>query len=96
MNILRCERSTIAHNSHSPQVEKGLTMITAIFNTIKDAITGFTSALGDVFDGLQGLFVDTSAASPSLTFFGTLLLIAAGVGIVYWAFRMIKGLVQRA
>lgn len=71
-------------------------MIAAIFNAIKEGITGFTSALSDVFNGLESMFITTSGSTPTLTFLGTLILITAGVGIVYWAFRMIKGLISRA
>ncbi|MCQ2088369.1 MAG: hypothetical protein MJZ37_09970 [Bacilli bacterium] len=73
-----------------------LIMIGAIFDTIKSAITSFTSALGDVFSGLESMFFTTTSGATVPTMLGTLLLIAAGVGIVYWAFRLIKSLVARA
>ena len=69
-------------------------MIGAIFQTIATAITQFTSALTNVFNGLAGMFYDST--NSEMTMLGTLLLIAAGVGIVYWGFGTIKGLIKRA
>lgn len=72
-------------------------MISAIFQAITDSVTGFTGALAGVFEGLEAMFVTTtSGGATQLTFLGILILVAAGVGIVYWAFRMIKGLISRA
>lgn len=71
-------------------------MISAIFDTIKSAISAFTSALADVFSGLEGMFFTTTSGTTTPTMLGLLLLIGAGVGIVYWAFRLIKSLVIRA
>jgi hypothetical protein len=43
-----------------------------------------------VFEGLVGIFYDD--ATTSLTLLGTLALIAVGVGIVAWAFGLVKSL----
>ena len=69
-------------------------MITTIFNTIGEAINGFFSNLESAFSSIGDLFFDGD--SGTMTFLGTLLLIAAGIGLVYFAFRMIYRLVRKA
>lgn len=74
-------------------------IVSVIFEVIAAAITSFTSALTDAVSGITALFyvpAGTGETSGHMTFLGVLLLIAAGVGIVYWCFRLIKGLVRRA
>lgn len=68
-------------------------MVSAIFTEVSNAITAFTSALSNAVGGVTSMFYDTT---DGLTVLGSLLLIAVGVGIVYWAFRLIKGLIRRA
>lgn len=73
--------------------------VSVIFEVIASAITNFTSALTSAVSGVTSLFyVEPSGTETSghMTFLGVLLLIAAGIGIVYWCVRLIKGLVQRA
>lgn len=68
-------------------------MIAAIFKAVQDGVTGFIGVLQSAFSGVGGMFIsDTN----ELTFLGTLLLIAAGVGIVYFGFRLVKSLVGHA
>lgn len=69
-------------------------MIAEIFETIGDAISAFASSLSSAVTSVTGLFY-TSGENGGLTFLGTLLLIAVGVGVVYWVFRLIKGLIGR-
>jgi len=73
-------------------------VVQTIFGIITQAITSFTSALTSAVGGVTGLFyVEASGTDPAhMTFLGVLLLIAAGVAIVYWCVRLIKGLIQRA
>ena len=71
-------------------------MISAIFGAVSDAISAFATAVGSAVTSVTSMFIDTSGSTPSLTTLGTLLLIAVGVGLVFWAFRLIKGLVKRA
>ena len=68
----------------------------AIWEVITGAIGEFTTALGGALQGITSLFVTTTETGVEMTFVGVLLLIAAGVGIVYFVFNLIKGLVRRA
>ena len=63
-------------------------MIATIFNTVADVIAEYTTVLLSVFEGLVGIFYD----GTDLTLLGTLALIAVGVGIVAWAFGLVKSL----
>ena len=65
-------------------------MIAEIFETIVDVVTEYTSVLQNLFEGLVEIFYDD--ATTSLTLLGTLALIAVGVGIVAWAFGLVKSL----
>lgn len=67
-------------------------MVAQIFSEISAAITAMLSALTSAITGVTSLFYDST---NGVTFLGVLLLIAVGVGIVYWAFNLIKGLVRR-
>lgn len=73
-------------------------MVADIFQVISDAITNMISALTSALEGVVPLFYEagTGTASGHFTFLGVLLLIAVGVAIVYWAIRLVMGLVRRA
>lgn len=71
-------------------------MISAIFGAVGDAISSFATCVASAVTSVAGMFVTESSGTYSLTTLGTLLLIAVGVGLVFWAFRLIKGLVKRA
>lgn len=71
-------------------------MISAIFGAVGDAIAGFATSVGSAITSVASMFVTESSGTYSLTTLGTLLLIAVGAGLVFWAFRLIKGLVKRA
>lgn len=68
-------------------------MVADIFAEISAAITQMLTCLTSAITGVTSLFYD--ATNSKMTFLGVLLLIAVGVGIVYWAFNLIKGLVRR-
>lgn len=70
-------------------------MIADIFSAIGQAITGFTTALTNAVNGVVPMFY-TSGENGGLTVLGNLLLIAVGVAVVYWCFRLIRNLVSRA
>lgn len=73
-------------------------MIGEMFEVIGEAITSFITALGSALSGVTSLFytpASTTGGSGSFTILGTLMLIAVGVGVVYWAFRLIRSLVQQ-
>lgn len=65
-------------------------MISAIFTSVGSVITGFTTALISAFGGIG----DAIYSGESLTTLGLLLMLGLGMGLVYWAFRVIRGLVK--
>lgn len=70
-------------------------MIATIFETISSAVTAFAGSLGNAVTSIGEMFVTHSGDTYSLTFLGTLSLIAVGVGLVYWGFRLIRGLIAQ-
>lgn len=71
-------------------------MISAIFQAVSDAVTAFASSVGSAITSVTSMFITESSGTYTLTMLGTLLLIAVGAGLVFWGFRLIKGLVKRA
>lgn len=71
--------------------------ISDIFTEIATAITNFITTLASAFNGVTTLFWDASANSNAggFTFLGVLVLIGCGCGLVYGAYRIIKGLMHR-
>jgi hypothetical protein len=65
-------------------------MIAEIFETIQAVVTEYITVLQNLFEGLVEIFYDS--ATTQLTLLGTLALIAVGVGIVAWAFGLVKSL----
>lgn len=73
-------------------------VITQIFSAVGDAITGFSGALSNAITSITGMFYTAPSGSNttgSLTFLGVLLCIALGMGLVYFGFRLIRGLIAR-
>ena len=68
-------------------------MIEAIFGAIGDAITSFAGILGNGFQSILDIFFD-SEAGYSPTPVGTLALIGVGIGLVFWAYRLVRGLMR--
>ena len=66
-------------------------VISAIFNSVGQAITSFSTALASGLTSITSMFYD---AESGLTFVGVLLTIAMGCGIVYWGFKLVKGLIK--
>lgn len=71
-------------------------MISVIFGAVTDAVTAFAGAVASAVTSVASMFVTESSGTYSLTMLGTLLLIAVGAGLVFWGFRLIKGLIKRA
>ena len=69
-------------------------MVTEIFGTIGEVITGFMGNLSTAVNSVSSLIFDSTG--NKLTTFGVLLLLSAGVGVCYWLFKMIRGLVHAA
>lgn len=65
-------------------------MVSTIFGVIGEAVSNFVATLISAVSGLVPIVYDST--NSNMTFVGTLLLIAVGMGIVYWVFRMIRGL----
>lgn len=66
-------------------------MVGAIFDVIAEVLTEYVSAITNVFEGVINIFYQSDTG---LTLMGTLLLIGIGVGIVVWAFNLVKGLIR--
>lgn len=65
-------------------------MVAEIFNVISSVITNFTACLTSAFTSITAVVWDGTA----LTAIGTLLVIAFGIGVVYFALRYILQLIQ--
>lgn len=66
-------------------------MISAIFTAIGSVMTAFVGVLGNAWNSLIALFYN---ATDGLTDVGTLLLITAGVGLVWGGFFFIRSLIR--
>lgn len=66
-------------------------MVEQIFGTIGDAITQFATQLGNGFSSIISMVYTTEGGITPL---GTLLLVGTAVGIVYWTFNLVRGLVS--
>lgn len=69
-------------------------IIESIFGVIGDVITQFANVVSSSVNSVTSMFYNST--SGEMTVLGTLLLIAVGAGLIFWAFRLIKGLVKRA
>lgn len=69
-------------------------MVSQIFEVITQAVTSFVGSITAGVNGLIPLVYTEGAngAAGSFTFVGTMLLIAIGCAVVYWCFRLIRGL----
>ena len=65
-------------------------MVQDIFGVISSAVSQFASVLQTGITALTSIVYDTSGTTPQVTFVGTLLLIAVGMAIVYWIFRLLS------
>lgn len=71
-------------------------MLSAIFTYIGQVITAFLGVLGSAFSEMQDLFfVSTEGNISGLTFLGSLTLIAVGVGLVYFCWRVVASLIRQ-
>lgn len=75
-------------------MENTPTIIESIFGVISSVITQFANVVSSSVTSVTNMFYD--ATNGQMTVLGTLLLIAVGAGLIFWAFRLIKGLVRRA
>lgn len=68
-------------------------IVTDVFEVVGQALTEFVGALGDGITSVTALFYNTESG---FTFLGVLLLISAGIGLVYFIVRLIMRLVARS
>lgn len=69
-------------------------MVSALFSEISNAMTGFISTLGSGITSMEALFYTNSEGTYTATVLGSLVAIAAAVGLCYFVFRLIIGLVR--
>ncbi len=67
-------------------------MIADLFTTIGTAITSFINVIAQGFTEIMPIFYVASGESKGFTLLGTLLVISAGVALVYWLFYFIRSL----
>ena len=65
-------------------------MVTEIFSVISTAVTQFANTLQSGVSALTNIVYDST--TNQFSFVGTMLLIAVGMAIVYWIFRLLRGL----
>lgn len=68
-------------------------MVSEIFGTIGDVITNLIANLTSALNGVTALF--WNATDNKLTILGILSVIAVGAGVVYFVFRLIRGLLSQ-
>lgn len=67
-------------------------MIQVIFNAVTQTVTAFAEVLTTAFTSIMAIFYN--ATNQELTPFGVLLVIAFGIGIVYFALSWIIRLIS--
>lgn len=69
-------------------------MVSALFSEISAAMSGFISTLGSGITAMEALFYTNNSGTYTATTLGSLVAIAAAVGLCYFVFRLIIGLVR--
>ena len=72
-------------------------MITQIFETLGDIVSGFTDLVVSLFENVVKIFYTAPSGTEtigSLTVVGTLALVSLGTGLVIWGFKFIRGLIR--
>lgn len=64
--------------------------ITTMFETLQQIVTAVGSLIGSVFESVVDLIYD----SEGLTVVGVLLLIGVAVGLFFFVFRWVRGLIR--
>lgn len=67
-------------------------MVNEIFGTITGVIDNYIGSISSMFEDLIAIFYNSETST--LTLFGTLFLIAAGIGIVAWGFNLVRNLIS--
>lgn len=66
-------------------------MVGHIFETIGQVLTEYVTAISGVFQNIISIFYN---AETGLTLLGTLVLIGFGIGVVVWAFNLVRNLIS--
>lgn len=66
-------------------------MVGEIFTTIGEVLTSYVQSISSVFQNIINIFYNSESG---LTLLGTLVLIGVGIGIVVWAFNLVRGLMS--
>lgn len=67
-------------------------MITKLFGVLGDVITNTLALLVDIFEGTTAVFY---IEETGFTFVGTLMLVALGMSMAFFGWKVIKGLLKR-
>ena len=67
--------------------------VTTMFDVLQDIVTAVGSLIGSVFDSVVDLIYDSSPEG-GLTVVGVLLLIGVAVGLFFFVFRWVRGLIR--
>ena len=68
-------------------------MVTSVISTIQSWVTSFTTMFVSIFETLVGIFYK-SGEQGGITLVGTLALGGLGIGLVYFAYRVIRNLMR--
>ena len=66
-------------------------MVTKIIEVVGQWVTSFTTMFVDIFEALVGIFYN---AETGITLIGTLSLAGLGIGLVYFAYKVIRRLMK--
>lgn len=69
-----------------------MNIVSSMFEVISSAVTAFVSAFGNALTSVSTLLY---TEADGFTLIGTLVLITVGVGLVYFAWRLVKGLIAK-
>lgn len=71
-------------------------MVTSIFDTLGEIITGVVGAFVSVFEGIAAVFYTPGVAEApgQLTIIGVLALFGLGFGLAKWGFNLILRLIR--
>lgn len=71
-------------------------MVSAVISTVQSWVTSFATMFVSIFESLVGIFYKAgeSGGAGSLTLVGTLALAGLGIGLVYFAYRVIRNLMR--
>lgn len=64
-------------------------MVQHVFDVIGQAVSQFISVLTSGITNATAILYDST---NGFTFVGTMLLIAVGISVVYWIFRLLRGI----